>query len=234
MDAAISKKWKPDGEADTPYARAQQEWDNRMGNALVQARSWRYATFATLLFVALPSVIGMIYLGSLPKYEPHIVEVDSATGQSQYRGLIGQSWQNFTPSNAAIQYQLRQFLEGTRTVSSDAQVIQRNWLEAFKLVTPSAANALTEYAQGNSPFERAKDERVYIKDIISQQPISNETWQVEWSEEIRNKRGQVLDLQYWKAIFTLKIQKPESVEALANNPIGLYIDDFNWSQINRG
>lgn len=230
---AVSKKWKPSDDLDTPYAKARQEWDSRMGSALVQAKSWRFATFAVLLLVAFPSLIGMIYLGSLPKYEPHIVEVDSSTGQAQYRGLIGQSWQNFTPSNAAIQYQLRQFLEGTRTVSSDAQVIRKNWIEAYKLVTPSAANALNAHVEQYPPFERAKEERVYIKDIISQQPISGDTWQVEWSEEIKNKRGQVLDLQYWKAIFTLKIQKPGSVDALASNPIGLYIDDFNWSQINR-
>ncbi len=230
---AIAKQWKANEPADTPYARARQEWDNRMGSAVVQAKNWRYATFATLLFVAFPSLIGMIYLGSLPKLEPHVIEVNTTTGESSYRGVVGETWQNFTPTNSSIQYHLRRFLEDTRTVSGDAEVIRKNWFDAYKLVTPNAANTLSTYAQNNIPFERAKKERVYIKEIISQQPISPDTWQVEWSEEIKNKRGQALDVQYWKAIFTIKMQKPETVQELAGNPIGLYIDDFNWSEINR-
>ena len=50
------KKWIPNGELDTPYKRASKEWDDRIGSAVVQAKNWRLATFATLLFVALPSV----------------------------------------------------------------------------------------------------------------------------------------------------------------------------------
>ncbi len=62
-----SKKWSPAGELDTPYKRASQEWDDRIGSAVVQANNWRLATFATIVFVALPSICGMIYLGAQPK-----------------------------------------------------------------------------------------------------------------------------------------------------------------------
>ncbi len=34
--------------ADTPYRRAQQEWDARMGSAVLSARSWRTIAFGSL------------------------------------------------------------------------------------------------------------------------------------------------------------------------------------------
>ena len=35
-------------EPETPYQRAAQVWDERIGSARVQARSWRYAFFGAL------------------------------------------------------------------------------------------------------------------------------------------------------------------------------------------
>jgi len=38
--------------ADTPYRRAQAEWDARMGSAVLSTRSWRRIAFAGLLLAA--------------------------------------------------------------------------------------------------------------------------------------------------------------------------------------
>ena len=51
--------WRPDGSLDTPYRLARQEWDARMGSALVHAKNWRLATFAALGAVRL-SIVGLI------------------------------------------------------------------------------------------------------------------------------------------------------------------------------
>ena len=71
----MTTKWTPDGTLDTPYRRARQEWDARMGSAVVHAKNWRLATFASMSAVVLATG-GMTYLGSLPKAVPHIIEVD--------------------------------------------------------------------------------------------------------------------------------------------------------------
>src|SRR2546423_1902362 len=34
---SVQKKWSPEGQLDTPYQRARQEWDDRIGSARVQA-----------------------------------------------------------------------------------------------------------------------------------------------------------------------------------------------------
>jgi type IV secretion system protein VirB5 len=80
-------KWTPEGDLDTPYHRARQEWDSRMGTAVVAAKNWRLACFGSLGLV-LVAIGGMIYLGAKPKAVPHIIEVD-ALGAPAYVGPVG-------------------------------------------------------------------------------------------------------------------------------------------------
>jgi type IV secretion system protein VirB5 len=58
-------KFSPEGHTETPYMRAKQEWDDRIGSARVQAFHWRAAFFASsLLCLILAS--GLIYLSTQP------------------------------------------------------------------------------------------------------------------------------------------------------------------------
>jgi len=225
------KQWNPGGELDTPYQRAAKEWDDRIGSAVVQAKNWRLATFATLLFVALPSVGGMIYLGAQPKAVPHIVEI-GVDGEATYRGEIGKAWERFKPSDPSIRYHLQRFIQDTRMISSDGGVIKQNWLDAFKLLSPKGANMLTAYVQKNDPFIRAAKERVSV-DIISMVRVSEESWQVDWKESQWGTMGEPTGESYWRGIYKIIIQKPETEKQLASNPVGLFIDEFNIAQILR-
>src|SRR5687767_8096662 len=101
--------WAPSGAADTPYRRAAQEWDNRMGTAVVQAANWRRAAFGAIA-LALVAVGGLIYLGALPKAVPHIVQVDGL-GKASYVGPVGVTASSYTPSDAVLRYHLRRFVE---------------------------------------------------------------------------------------------------------------------------
>src|SRR5579884_2114301 len=105
----MTTRWRPDGPLDTPYRRARQEWDARIGSALVHAKNWRAATFASMGAVLL-MVGGMIYLGSLPKAVPHIIEVDRL-GAAVYHGPVGET--HYVPSDVVISYHLRRFITDT-------------------------------------------------------------------------------------------------------------------------
>jgi type IV secretion system protein VirB5 len=137
MEAVANKKWKAEGEVETRYRRARQEWDRRMGSAVAQARNWRLATLLSLGLV-LVSLVGTIYLGAQPKVVPHIVQVDRI-GAPTYLGLVGQSAREYKPSDASLKYHLRRFIAATRTISSDPAVMKRNWIDAYTLITQSAA-----------------------------------------------------------------------------------------------
>jgi type IV secretion system protein VirB5 len=227
-------KWSPAGAADTPYMRARQEWDGRMGSAVVQARAWRRATFASLGAVGL-ALGGMTYLGAQPKAVPHIIEVDHL-GAATYRGPVGQSGPDYTPSEAVLKYHLQRFLEDVRSVSSDAAVIKRNWLDAYTLVTSKGGNTLTAYVSQpeHDPFRRSADgERTSIE-IAAAVRVSQDTWQVDWRETNWDKSGTpVAAPALWRGMFRILIDMPKTEEAMTRNPIGLFVDEFHWDTIQR-
>jgi type IV secretory pathway TrbF-like protein len=223
-------KWTTEGAADTPYMRARQEWDARMGSALVQARSWRLAAFGSLglVFVALA---GALFLGAQPKAIPHIIEVDQL-GNATYRGPVGQSASQYTPSEHIIRYHLRRFIEDTRTISSDQVVLKRNWLDAYALVTTNGGNMLTAYVQKpeNAPFRRAQEERVSVE-VVALVAVSKDTWQIDWREKRWDKNGNPMNEVVWRGMLRVVLQTPKTEEAMMRNPIGLYIDEFHWDKV---
>jgi type IV secretion system protein TrbF len=225
----MTTKWSPDGPLDTPYLRARQEWDSRMGSAVVQAKNWRLATFASLGGVLL-STGGMIYLGSLPKAVPHIIEVDRL-GAATYHGPVGQS--DYVPTEAVITYHLRRFIEDTREISSDLAVLKKNWLDAYLLLTPRGGNMLSAFVQKpeNDPFRRAQDERVTIE-ILSVVRAAGDTWQLDWRESSWDKGGSPLgEPVIWRAMLRTALATPKTAEAMQKNPIGLYIDELHWDKV---
>lgn len=225
------ERWAPEGAADTPYMRARQEWDARMGNAVVQAQNWRRATFASLGVVFL-STFGLVYLGAQPKAVPHIIEVDRL-GNAIYRGPAGQAAAAYTPSDAVLKYHLRRFVEDTRAISSDAAVLKRNWLDAYNLVTPKGANMLTAFVQepGHAPFERAKEERVGVE-VLALVRVSEDTWQIDWKETTSDRNGiQLGPPLEWRGMFRVLMQHTKDQQAMERNPIGLYVDEFHWDKV---
>ncbi len=228
MEPVANKSWKPEGEIETRYRKARQEWDRRMGAAVVQARNWRLATLLSLGLV-LVALVGVVYLGAQPKAVPHIVQVDRI-GAPTYLGAVGQSAREYKPSDASLKYHLRRFISATRTISSDAAVMKRNWIDAYTLITPSAANHLNAYAQQSDPFKRAEQERVGI-DVASVVQLSADSWQSDWIEKTWDKAGNEIASAVWRGTFRVVVRPPESEEQLAANPIGLFIDEFHWSKV---
>ena len=225
----MTTQWTPDGALDTPYRRARQEWDARMGSAVLQAKNWRLATFASLSAVLLATG-GIIYLGAQPKAVPHIIEVDRL-GAASYHGPVGQA--DYIPTDAVITYHLRRFIEDTREVSSDLAVLKKNWLDAYTLLTPRGGNMLSAFVQKpeNDPFRRAQDQRVTVE-ILSAVRAAGDTWQVDWRESSWDKNGSPLGAPaIWRAMLRTLVQAPKAAEAMKRNPIGLYIDELHWDKV---
>ena len=225
----MTTQWSPDGPLDTPYRRARQEWDTRMGSAVVHAKNWRLATFASMAAVLLATG-GMIYLGSLPKAVPHIIEVDRL-GAASYHGPVGQA--DYVPTDAVITYHLRRFIEDTREISSDLAVLKRNWLDAYTLLTPRGGRMLSAFVEKpeNDPFRRAQDERVTVE-VLSAVRVSGDTWQVDWRESAWDKGGNPsAPPRVWRAMLRTIVLAPKTPEAMSKNPIGLYIDELHWDKV---
>jgi type IV secretion system protein VirB5 len=221
--------WAPDQPLDTPYVKARQEWDLRMGSALVHAHNWRLAAFGELGLLLI-GLLGLVYLGAQPKAVPLVVQVDKL-GAPSYVGLVDEAARDFKPSTASLQYHLRRFVEDTRSVSSDAGILKRNWLDAYKLVTASGANQLNAHVRAVNPFKQLDDQVRVSLQINVTVPLSRDTWQVDWTETAWDQNGNPTSTSTWRGTFRILIHSPESEEDLAANPLGLFIDEFHWARL---
>ena len=68
-------------EPETPYQRAGQAWDDRIGSARVQASSWRLACFGALL-MSTGLAAGLVWQSARGTVVPWVVQIDKL-GQAQ-------------------------------------------------------------------------------------------------------------------------------------------------------
>ncbi|KAF0180244.1 MAG: type IV secretion system protein VirB5 [Alphaproteobacteria bacterium] len=209
---------------DTPYARARQEWDRRMGAAVLSARAWRMISVASL---ALAGVLGVsLTVVALQKRTfVHVVEVTPDGQVMSVRPADGR----WTPSEAQIAYHLGRFVRLVRSLPTDGVVLRENWLEAYKFLTPQAAAQLTEIARQDDPFLSLGrvGRTVHVRSIIAR---SDHAWEVSWTERATNATG-TGDGESFSGVFTVTTRAPRNADDLAANPLGLLISDFSWSQV---
>jgi type IV secretion system protein VirB5 len=208
---------------ETPYQRAGQLWDDRIGSARVQARNWRLASFGSIS-LALVLGAGMIWLASQSRVTPYVVQVDKF-GAVQ---AIGPATQNYTPTDAEIAWYLARFVTDVRSLSLDPVVVRRNWLEAYDYATDHGAIFLNQYAQANDPF-KAVGERTVSVQISSVVRVSDGSFQVKWIEQTF-EHDALARTEHWTAILSIVIKQPTTAEILKKNPLGLYVNGVNWSR----
>ena len=211
------------GPTESPYQRASQEWDNRIGSAVAQARNWRFAAFAAMGLAAL-SLGGFIYQSSHTNIATYVVPIDKY-GRP---GRIELADQNYSPSTAVIGYFLADWVKLTRSKSIDPIVIRDNWTAAYRFIAGPGIGQLNDYAKGHDPFANAGAQAVNVE-IVSVLARSPNTYQVQWRETTFDQ-GVSSATENWTGLFTAKINPPKNEAELRANPLGIFITTFQWSR----
>ncbi len=209
--------------ADTPYARARQEWDARMGAAVLSARAWRAMAFAGFIAAALLGV-GLTIVALQKRTFVHVVEV-SPQGQVLNVRVADGRW---SPSQAQVAYHLSRFVRLVRSLPTDGVVLRENWLEAYKFLTPQAAAQLSEIARQDDPFLSLGrvGRTVHVRSVIAR---SDHAWEVSWTERSTNETG-TSDPELYTGVFSVTLRPPRNADDIATNPLGVLISDFSWSR----
>jgi type IV secretion system protein TrbF len=210
-------------EPDTPYQRARQEWDARMGSAVLSARAWRAIAFGALALLG-ASVASLVVVALQQRTFVHVVEVSPEGQVLNVRAADGR----WTPNEAQTAYHLGRFIQLVRSLPTDGVVLRENWLQAYRFLTPQAAAQLSEIARQDDPFLSLGrvGRTVHIRSIIAR---SNNAWEVTWIERATNATG-TTDPAIYLGVFTLTTRPPRNSDEIANNPLGLLISDFSWSR----
>ena len=207
----------------TPYQKAAQVWDERIGSARVQAKNWRLMAFGCL---ALSTGLAgsLVWQSTQGMITPWVVEVDRL-GQAQ---RVAPANTDYQPTDPQIAYHLARFIEDVRGLPADAIVLRQNWLRAYDFTTDRGAAALNDYARTNDPFARLGKVQVSVE-VSSVIRASSESFRVAWVQRAYDN-GSLSSTERWTAILSVVIETPRDADRLRKNPLGVYVHAINWSK----
>ncbi|MBR2813002.1 MAG: conjugal transfer protein TrbF [Reyranella sp.] len=208
---------------ETPYQKAAQVWDDRIGSARVQARNWRLMAFGSLVLAA-SLAGGLVWQAARGTITPWVVQVDRF-GQAQ---AIAPADASYRPTDPQIAFHLARFVEDVRGLPSDAVVLRQGWLRAYEFTTDRGAAALNDYARRADPFARLGKMQVSVE-VSSVIRASPDSFRVAWTER-RYESGQLAATERWTAILTIVIEAPRDADRLRKNPLGVFVNAINWSK----
>lgn len=210
-------------EPETPYQKAAQIWDERIGSARVQAKNWRLMAFGCLI-LSTGFATALVWQSTRGTVVPWVVQVD-ARGEAQ---AVAPAAADYEPTDPQLAFHLARFIENVRAIPADPIIVRQNWLRAYDFTTDRGAVALNDYARANDPFTKVGEQQVALE-VSSVIRASPNSFRVAWTER-HYENGQLSATERWTAILTIVIQPPRNAERLSKNPLGIYVNAINWSK----
>lgn len=207
----------------TPYQKAAQAWDERIGSARVQAKNWRYMAFGSLILSA-GFAAALVWQSARGTVVPWVVQVDKL-GPAQ---TVAPAVADYRPTDPQIAWHLGRFIEQVRAIPADPIIVRQNWLRAYEWTTDRGAAALNDYARSNDPFTKVGKQQIAVE-VSSVIRASNDSFRVAWTER-HYENGQLSTTERWTAILTIVIQTPRDAERLRANPLGIYVNAISWAR----
>ncbi|MGE4280817.1 MAG: type IV secretion system protein VirB5 [Stygiobacter sp.] len=210
-------------EPETPYQKAAQVWDERIGSARVQARNWRLMAFGSLILSA-GLAGGLFWQLARGTVVPWVVQVDKL-GEAQ---AVAPAQVHYQPTDPQIAWYLARFIEWVRSVPADPVIVRQNWLRAYDFTTTTGATALNDYARADDPFAKIGKQQVAVE-VSSVIRASPSSFRVAWVQR-RYQDGVLADTTRWSAILSVQVQMPHDADRLRRNPLGIHVTAINWSK----
>ena len=212
---------------ENPWTSAKIAWNYHEGYVVASKRRWQIVGLA-FGFIAMIAVAGIIFIGSQSKFVPYVVQVDKlgeavAIRKADIMAPI---------DKRVIIASLSNFIHDLRTVTIDIALQKQFVFRVYSYLNSddTSAQKTSEFysADATSPFKRAEKETVDVT-INSVFPMSDKTWQVYWTEDVRNRKGQLTSKKKYRANITFTIANDSvkrTEEDIQKNPMGLFIRDY--------
>ncbi|KTD70007.1 conjugal transfer protein trbF [Legionella santicrucis] len=228
----LSLKKKKNNVTDNPYLNAKRAWNFHTAGLMKSLQIWQLVSLGSLL-ITLAAIGGLITIGSQSKFIPLVFQQDASGNTLSVTRADHVGEASIDDYRAAAAH----FIENIRMVSVDVALQKKAVFQVYSYLNQNDA-ALTKVQEFYSdkqhlnPFERAAHEIVSIE-IRSVLQESNDTWQVDWVETVRNRDGTLKEKPAKMKAMVTMYQDNElndvSNESILKNPHLIYVRDFNWS-----
>ncbi len=228
----LSPEIKKAALTDNPYLNARRAWNVHTAGLMKSLQVWQSVVLISLL-ITLASVGGLISIGSQSKFIPLVFQQDASGNTLSVTRADKVKAASIDDYRAAAAH----FIENIRLVSVDVELQKKAVFQVYSYLNQNDAalskvQAFYSNKQQSNPFDRAAHEIVNVE-IRSVLQESENTWQVDWIETIRNRDGSLKKKPYaMKAIVTIyqdNTLSDVSNDSVLKNPHLIYVRDFNWS-----
>jgi type IV secretory pathway TrbF-like protein len=214
----------------TAYGR--REWNETWSIMSAGKRNWQI--MAAIEGIALiVSISGLIYLGSLPKEMPYVVEVNKDTGITRTLGrpetMSNEVWDKVRAES------VRRFIEHWRTVTVDQSAQTLMFRRAFAYIGDGspAATMLSSWYSEHDPLQRGMLGELVSVSVMPNtfQPEGDHTYGMLFRENITMPGGQPPVSKLYRARIVYTMQIPKKEDAKVENGLGVMITNLTFSEV---
>ena len=227
----INKNIENEGTGGHPELTSKNIWNSRIAETHHKLRLWQLVTLVSL-FITLASVGGIVLMASKSKYIPYIVEVDKL-GEVV---VIKEAQEGTVKDTRIIRAKIAEFITGLRVVTFDNTLQRTIVFQVYSSLRKGepAINKVNLFYKNDdtNPFIRSEQVTVGIE-ILSLVASTETTYQIDWRESTYNNLGVLRDVKTYRSLVTIYLVDTavENVKDLTKNPLGIYIRDFNITEL---
>jgi type IV secretion system protein TrbF len=234
-----------------PYFLGAVAHSDRIGRLEQQAASYRSVAFG-LLAGCLVLGGGLVWMAARyaeTRVVPYLVHVDQH-GIAVAQGPLERAGEA-DPVN--VMAALSRWVIGLRTVTGQP-VLQKDFVaraHSFVAKNTVASQKVREWFASHPPVDgtgrrvRIEIQRIApVADAASPaaveaarevvpvvSPRGGQEYRVEWTEEASDFRGEHVERTQWTALLTVAFSPLQDLRALIDNPVGVFVTDFNISRV---
>jgi type IV secretion system protein VirB5 len=152
----------------------------------------------------------------------------SEWGEAAYKGAVDVERNKLKDvPEVAIQYQVRDFVTKLRTIPLDGEILYRDIAHCYEMVTVTCEKKMTQELRKEDPFGQVGKQKrgITIESVLK---LSSTTYQVDWIET-SGAANSTSGMRYRvRGVVTTELLVP-SEEKRINNPLGIYIADYDMT-----
>jgi type IV secretion system protein VirB5 len=211
---------------ENPFGKAAATYTDIIEDTRREKRRWQNIGLFSLVFF-LASFYVMYRAVNLQQTVPVLITL-SEWGEATYKGAVNIETNKLKEiPEPAIQYQVRDFITKLRTIPLDGEILYRDIARCYEMVTAVCEKKMTGELRKEDPFGQiGKQKRsVTIESVLK---VSNSTYQIDWIETSGVPRSSTNVRYRIRGVVTTELLVP-SEEKRINNPLGIYIADYDMT-----